>query len=243
MSQCFVNYPCIPTPKEEILGEGTSRIQIRIDEGPFFMVRSHQKNGKLDRVFPLPAKPSNTPHWRYAITLPGGFKDERGLVFVVGNYWGFWSFDSESQKTWQEQEFIPNKQFLMAALETDPTPFDTFSRELLLADKIVRENTKEVLPKNNWPKGLHTYWLEVLLETNCSKNEETLVSEGRILKSLKMDEETTKKLIENLRRGAIVSMALRAKTELPNAVRIIESTTGKTPKDNKWMSLLELVSF
>jgi hypothetical protein len=81
------------------------------------------------------------------------------------------------------------------------------------------------------------------METDCSSNKESLESNTRILRSLKMDEKSTKNLIERLRRGAIVSMALRAISELPDAAQIIKNSTGKKPKDNTWMSLLELIKF
>jgi hypothetical protein len=243
MSECFVNYPLIPSPDSEVLGEGTSRIQVRIDEDPFFIVRSHGIDGKKDRVFPLPEKPQSTPPWEYALTLPGNYKGERGLVFVLGSYWGFWSFETESQRSWKGNNSIPNKYFLMAALETDKTPFDKFCRELLLAEKILMNETKQNLSKNNWSQGMHCHWLEILLETQCSKNKEHLSSEDRILKPLKMDEKSTKELIGKLRRGTIVSMAQRATNELIHAPKIIESCIKKKPKDNKWMSLLEIVNF
>jgi len=243
MNQCYVNYPNIPCPDQEILGEGTKRIQVRIDESPFFIVRSHTNTSKEDRVFPLPQKPQASPNWRYAITLPGGYKNERGLVFVLGDFWGFWSFETESQRVWRQNESIPNKHFLMAALETDPTPFDKFCKELLLAEKVFNKESTQPVPRSHWTHKLHTHWFEILMETNCSSNKDSLESEHRILRTLKMDENSTKRLIEKLRRGAIVSMALRAINELPNAVKIIEKATNRTPKDNTWMSLLDLVKF
>jgi hypothetical protein len=243
INQCFVNYPTIPTPDKEILGEGTSRIQIRIDEGPFFIVRYHNTKGKEDRVFPLPSKPAGSPSWQHALSLPGSYEGERGIIFLVGQHWGFWSFDTESQRNWKTKAAIPNKHFLMAALETDPTPFDRFCRELLLIDDIFTKKLKKELPRNNWSSKFHTHWLEILMETDCSSNKESLESNTRILRSLKMDEKSTKNLIERLRRGAIVSMALRAISELPDAAQIIKNSTGKKPKDNTWMSLLELIKF
>lgn len=247
MNQCFVNYPSIPVPDQEILGEGTSRIQIRIDQGPFFIVRSHGPDGKQDSVFPLPSKPNGSPPWQYAISLPGGYEKERGVVFLVGRHWGFWSFDTQSQKNWKTNAEIPDKHFLMASLETDPTPFDKFCKELLVIEDFFSKQLKKELPKNNWPTKFHTHWLEILMETDCSSNKELLESQSssntRVLRSLKMDEKSTKNLIERLRRGAIVSMALRAVNELPYAAQIIKSSTGKKPKDNTWMSLLELIKF
>jgi hypothetical protein len=241
MNECFVNYPKIPTMGNSILEAGTKRIQTRIEDGHALIIRFHHEGWREDKVYHLPQKPPQCPNWEYAITLPGAVENERGLVFVLGNYWCFWSLEKETNKPWIKSDAIPNSNFLMSALETDPSPFDKFCRELLRAQELAIKKSGTPLPSNRWPKDFHTHWFDILMQTTCTCQMNPDKTNNTIQRRLGMDEKTTKTLIENLRIGAIVSMAQRSSNELTAAAEIIKEKTGKIPKDNKWMSLLELV--
>jgi hypothetical protein len=239
---CILSFPKAPNLDLSLPNLETKRVRSRIDEDCMFLVRMEKTSGgKIDKVYPLPPKPSECPEWKYAITAPAIIGEERGLLFALKERGLFWEIEKEKSSNWAKLKNKINKDFILASMEVDPTPHKLFCQEILHAEHMERLCKTPQLKTNPWPESWHIEWLKLLLNTSVrEENDQAISNEDQTELKFPLDLESTKGLLKKLKRGTIVSMALRSCKELSQAYELINKVCLNKPKDNNWKSLLEI---
>lgn len=245
---CILTFPKCPTLDMSMCIPGSSldahRVKSRIDEESMFLVRMENPQGvKVDKIYNLPTKPTDSPAWKFAITAPALLKKEKGLLFTLKEQGIFWTLEKEKASKWVKLHEQIDKEFILASMEVDPSPHKLFCQELLHAEECEKQkSTPQFKKQNPWPYRWHSKWLELLLETNFCEEKviQSTSNNGKSSINFPMEFKKAKDILTRLKRGAIVSMAHRCPEELTAANKMLTEATKQNPKDKTWKSLLKL---
>jgi hypothetical protein len=235
MRECFFHFPPCRPLSHSVLGSGVRKIASRIQENALWIVDVEGDCFAYGAASELPPRPSDSPDWSYAITLPFRVNDETGLAVLLGKYWCFWSTSTRSHSPWRLSEGISSPRMAMIAASTDISPFTRFCNELIHASKI-HTGTALDMPKNNWPSRLHSQWFKVLVNTTCSPSPPCAPKNLPAFK-ISTPYESASKILTTLRVGTVVSSAWRASDELPEILGTLSHATGCKEEDIVWEEL------
>ena len=241
---CILSHPPLPEMAIKTRKGNQQKIQVHIRNKSQFGILKYNPDGTIvEEIHKLPHRPSECPTWEHALAIPAKSGEHQALIFLLGTHRWLWLFESRSHLGWKKTNHPLFKTLVLAALATNPAPHKKFLEECLLALAIHQGKTGEieeientVLAPNNWPPLLHLRWLEILYDITTQK---TPIGHATFI--LPTEEYELKALLKNLRRGTIVSMALRCTEELALAQRFLTEKTQQEPKDNTWNALLELI--
>lgn len=237
MAKCLISCPPCRLPGPAVLGHRVERVTSRIGLDGTFSYRiegpSHGEGGTFE--LPRPVHPRDS--WDLAVTMPFRMGADRGLAFFMGEHRCFWSFASRRFASWSKVPGIGSKRMALVAMSTDPSPFEKFCAELLLASTM-HSGLPIPLPPSEWPKGLHAHWFSVLLGTTCVDPS----TPPPLSYWMPCPRSKVSLLVRNLRVGAVVSAAWRTPSELPLLLDALSRHASVDLDDIDWQSLPELCS-
>jgi hypothetical protein len=252
----FLSHPLLPTLEVKTSNGKSQRVTVTLYGDTHFGVRKHLEGGHItEEIHELPEKPVDLPPWENALTIPANAGENHAIIFLLGTKRWLWLLEGRTHLGWKKNEQPLYQEIVLASLSVNPAPHKKLLKEFLIAEDILanpKTNTagKEPLKAGDWPPLLQLRWLETLLATDVTDSapEETPEeeqktqnpSEQKAIIELLNESGGTKELIRSLRKGAVVSMALRSREELPLAKRALVQYSKRQPKNNTWRGLLEL---
>ena len=189
-------------------------------------------NHEIIDDFPLPHPPKGI----IPEILP--LIQEKKTLFVIGKTLHLaWDLENHTTQGWQ-QETIPLSEIqILNSLITNPYPHQKFLQECLLARKL-EISGEGALPDTPWPLQLHSGWLTILENTKAKQTNFTIPKPPNSI-FIPTHPTLINTLIGAIKRGIVVSMAIRSPEELPLAKKILCTQRNHKPKDNTWKSLAQ----
>jgi hypothetical protein len=250
---CLLEYPDYPTENET----STTEYRLKIDDETLFLENSKNFWDKSQTELPACPDPS-IPKNSFSI-LPARFNTTTNTITLLSKNWTLtWEhpkdLSAQNHPTWNLTPQKITAEEILPSVLLAPTPHKTFLEDCLLATKIEKTNLGRIDPKP-WPENLHLSWLVNLERSQAKPNpynpllSNDLTESPIHLMALPRPKNTvyfpksameTNRLIKQLKRGIIISMALQAPQELPLAKKFLASKKKENPTDNTWKSLANL---
>jgi len=247
---CLLRYPKQTLSLPEDLGFEIQRNTLFIRETP-----QNRPWEEYTEEIPLPSHPT---HPQSLENLPLVVEEEK--ILLCSQNWTLICptglSDDQPPPVWKEEAHPIVPETLLTSALAHPKPHRLFLSECLKALEIEKTGNGQ-LSGQPWPKNLHLSWLHILEGTQASPHPNQAPPSsgaGLFLNALQLlqptrpsdcvifpkNPEETNSLLQSLKRGIIVSMALQRPEELPAARTFLISKKQETPTDKTWKSLANL---